>query len=66
MGVVTYILLSGDLTLSTGGVRTNDFKLICFAGTMPFDDDNRNKIYRAILKAKYDFPDEVSEIGLSE
>jgi len=33
---------------------------ILLSGTMPFDDDNRTRLYRQILRAKYSYDGEVS------
>lgn len=35
---------------------------IMLSGSMPFDDENRTRLYRQILKAKYSFSAEVSSI----
>jgi len=32
---------------------------ILLSGTMPFDDDNRTRLYRQILRAKYSYDGEV-------
>lgn len=34
---------------------------ILLSGTMPFDDENRTRLYRLILKAKYSYAGEVSQ-----
>jgi protein serine kinase H len=38
---------------------------ILLSGTMPFDDENKTRLYRLILKAKYSYVGEVSLIMLS-
>ena len=38
---------------------------ILLSGTMPFDDDNRSRLYRMILKAKYSYVGDVSITGLN-
>jgi protein serine kinase H len=37
---------------------------ILLSGTMPFDDENKTRLYRLILKAKYSYVGEVSLIML--
>ncbi|KAF7236057.1 Serine/threonine-protein kinase H1 [Varanus komodoensis] len=37
---------------------------ILLSGTMPFEDDNRTRLYRQILKGKYSYSGEVSVSGL--
>lgn len=38
---------------------------ILLSGTMPFEDDNRMRLYRQILKGKYSFSGEVSTLNAS-
>jgi len=37
---------------------------ILLSGTMPFDDDNRTRLYRQILRAKYSYDGEVMAVVL--
>lgn len=38
---------------------------VVLSGSMPFEDDSRTRLYRSIVRGKYSFHDDVSELGFS-
>lgn len=38
---------------------------VVLSGSMPFEDDGRTRLYRSIMRGKYSFHDDVSELGFS-